>query len=86
MNYIGNTLSFVSLSQIRNPNKIKTTSSLIMNIYTASNDLIAGFSTGVTLDSTLLTSGSSNIVSISPSVSTVQTSSVTYNMIFNPGI
>jgi hypothetical protein len=82
---VATTTNIITFSQIRNPNKVKTTNTLAIKLYTSANNLIASMSTGLTLDATLLTSGSANIVSITPSSSIVQTSSVTYALIFNPG-
>jgi hypothetical protein len=81
---VSTTTNIITFSQIRNPNKVKSTGTLAINMYTSSNNLIASVSTGLALDATLLKTGSAQIVSITPSSSIVQTSSVTYALIFNP--
>lgn len=79
------TTNIMTFSQITNPKKIKTTGTLSINLYDSSNNLIASVSSGLTLASTSLTSGSAGIVSFTPSSSIVQTSSVSYTLVFNPG-
>jgi len=80
-----NTNSFITFSSIRNPNKVKTTDSMTIKVYTSANNLIASVSTGVTIASTALQTGSTNISSITGSSLVVQSTSVSYTFTFNPG-
>ena len=73
------------LNTITNPNKLKDTDSATINIYTSSGDPIASISSGLILSSSGLTNGEVNIVSVTPTVTTVQTNSVGYSFVFNPG-
>lgn len=84
-NTSASTTSFVTIQQIRNPNKVKTTGSLGLSIYNANGYLIASVTSGVTIPSTSLTSGSSGIVSISSNNYVVQSTGVSYTFTFKPG-
>lgn len=78
------TSNIVIFSSIRNPNMIKTTGTLSMNLYTSSNYLIATVTSGVTLSSSSLTAGTITISSITPDNYVVQTSGILYKFVFNP--
>lgn len=77
--------NIVTFNTIRNPNKIKTTDSLTIKVFTSSNALIAQVSSGVTLAASALTSGSSNVSTVTPTSNVVQTTNVGYHFVFNPG-
>ena len=78
--------SFITIQQIRNPNKVKETGSLSFTVFTSSGFQIASVSTGVTISASSLTIGSTGIVSITPNSTVVQTANVAYTLIFRPGM
>lgn len=79
------TTSFIIFSSIMTPNKIKETGSMTITMSTSSGHQIATVSSGVTLATTSLTSGSTNVNSVTPTSTIVQTSTVSYAFVFNPG-
>jgi hypothetical protein len=78
------TSNIVIFSSIKNPNKIKTTGSLSMNLYTSSNYLIASVSSGVTISASSMTAGTITISGVTPDNFVVQTSNILYKFTFNP--
>ena len=78
------TSNIVIFTSIKNPSMIKTTGSLSMSLYTSSNYLIATVSSGVTISSSSLTSGTITISSVTPDNYVVQTSNLLYKFVFNP--
>jgi hypothetical protein len=79
------TSNIITFSSIRNPNKLKTTGTMTVTVYTSASESIATLSTGITLNASSMTSGSAGIVSITPDNSQVQSTLVSYTVIFNPG-
>lgn len=85
-NTSASTVSLVTIQQIRNPNKVKTTGSLSFTIFTSGGSQIATVSSGVTIPSTSLSTGTTGIVSLTPNSTVVQTANVAYTLIFRPGM
>ncbi|CAI2372672.1 unnamed protein product [Moneuplotes crassus] len=79
-----NATNVVTFRQIRNPNKLKTTGSLQISLYTTSGAIIASVTSGITLDGGSLTSGAVTVSSVVATGTEVQQSDAQYRFVFNP--